>query len=381
MKDENKRCNPWARFSGLRSTVLLAGLIALLSGCAGPGEKDGPGNWAGDAEIADAVPKTEPRSRYGNPDSYVVFGKRYKTKASATGHFERGVASWYGKKFHGRRTSSGERYDMYAMTAAHKTLPLPTYAKVTNLENGRSTVVRINDRGPFHGDRVIDLSYAAATKLGVVRTGTAFVEVKAIDPSRPASKQAEENLFVDAGKASGGKSRGTGGAVVARGTPSTQERRGASPMGSQVAQRSAVAETKRNASPAKEIQVAKKASPATAKPSAKKSGAEIQVARADTASKSERKVAAVSEGHAATGKAASSLYLQVGAFGNRTNAEQLRRQLLQQLAERVRVRTSDGGEAPLYKVHVGPFESRQKARSVSQQIASLGLREFHVVTE
>jgi len=152
-------------------------------------------------------------------------------------------------------------------------------------------------------------------------------------------------------------------------------------MGSQVAQRSAVAETKRNASPAKEIQVAKKASPATAKPSAKKSGAEIQVARADTASKSERKVAAVSEGHAATGKAASSLYLQVGAFGNRTNAEQLRRQLLQQLAERVRVRTSDGGEAPLYKVHVGPFESRQKARSVSQQIASLGLREFHVVTE
>jgi rare lipoprotein A len=101
--------------------------------------------------------------------------------ASSQGYVARGMASWYGTKFHGRRTSSGEPYDMYAMTAAHKHLPLPTYAQVVNLENGRSTVVRINDRGPFHDDRLIDLSYAAASKLGVLGNGTAMVEIRAID--------------------------------------------------------------------------------------------------------------------------------------------------------------------------------------------------------
>lgn len=128
------------------------------------------------------IPKIEPRSKYGNPDSYVVFGQRYYVLPSANGYMEQGIASWYGTKFHGRRTSSGETYDMYAMTAAHKTLPLPTYARVTNKRNGRSIIVRINDRGPFHENRIIDLSYAAATKLGIVTTGTGLVEVRAIDP-------------------------------------------------------------------------------------------------------------------------------------------------------------------------------------------------------
>lgn len=128
------------------------------------------------------VPKVEPKSKYGNPKSYVVFGQRYYTLPSSKGYLEQGIASWYGTKFHGRRTSSGETYDMYAMTAAHKTLPLPTYARVTNIKNGRSIIVRINDRGPFHDNRIIDLSYAAATKLGIVTMGTGLVEVRAIDP-------------------------------------------------------------------------------------------------------------------------------------------------------------------------------------------------------
>lgn len=128
------------------------------------------------------VPKVEPKSKYGNPKSYVVFGKRYYTLPFSKGYVEQGIASWYGTKFHGRRTSSGETYDMYAMTAAHKTLPLPTYARVTNKKNGRSIIVRINDRGPFHDNRIIDLSYAAATRLGIVTMGTGLVEVRAIDP-------------------------------------------------------------------------------------------------------------------------------------------------------------------------------------------------------
>ncbi len=131
---------------------------------------------------SDPVPRVEPRSRYGNPSSYVVFGKRYHTLSSSHGFSERGIASWYGKKFHGRRTSSGEVYDMYAMTAAHTRLPLPTYVQVTNLKNGRQVIVRVNDRGPFHQNRVIDLSYSAARKLGIIKEGTGLVEVKALNP-------------------------------------------------------------------------------------------------------------------------------------------------------------------------------------------------------
>ena len=158
------------------------------------------------SSIPDAVPRVEPRSRYGNPESYVVNGKRYVTLAAARGYTERGIASWYGTKFHGRRTSSGETYDMFAMTAAHRTLPLPTYVSVRNLATGREIVVRVNDRGPFHGNRIIDLSYAAATKLGIARKGTGLVEVRALTPglsaTRPAveqSRPASAGMFIQAG--------------------------------------------------------------------------------------------------------------------------------------------------------------------------------------
>ncbi|GMQ76372.1 MAG: septal ring lytic transglycosylase RlpA family protein [Gammaproteobacteria bacterium] len=165
--------------------VLLTGTI-VLSACGRAPTVDGPPPGSIDvASIPDAVPRVEPRSRYGNPASYTVYGKRYYTLKASTGYRERGIASWYGIKFHGRRTSSGEPYDMYAMTAAHKTLPLPTYVRVTNLENRRSVVLRVNDRGPFNSNRIIDLSYTAASKLGILSKGTGFVEVVALDPRSP----------------------------------------------------------------------------------------------------------------------------------------------------------------------------------------------------
>ncbi len=136
-------------------------------------------------KIPDAVPQLEPRSRYGNPKTYEVLGKTYRVMDSAHGFRERGYASWYGKKFHGRRTSSGEPYDMFAMTAAHKSLPLPSYVRVTNTRNGASTVVKVNDRGPFHPGRIIDLSYAAATKLGIIDDGHAPVEIEVLNPEAP----------------------------------------------------------------------------------------------------------------------------------------------------------------------------------------------------
>ena len=129
----------------------------------------------------EVIPKLEKYSKYGNPKSYKVFGKRYYTKRTHIGYSEEGIASWYGKKFHGRLTSSRETYDMNKLTAAHKSLPIPCYARVTNLSNNKSVVVRINDRGPFKKGRIIDLSYAAAKKLGIVLKGTAKVHVETID--------------------------------------------------------------------------------------------------------------------------------------------------------------------------------------------------------
>ena len=130
------------------------------------------------------IPKVEKYSKYGNPKTYKVFDIQYKPLKSHIGYSEEGLASWYGKKFHGRLTSTREKYDMYKLTAAHKTLPIPCYVKVTNLKNGMSIIVRVNDRGPFKKGRIIDLSYAAAVKLDIVTQGTEKVHVEAIDASK-----------------------------------------------------------------------------------------------------------------------------------------------------------------------------------------------------
>jgi rare lipoprotein A len=176
------------------SSLLSLLLILSLCGCANrfkPSRQDGPPKKIPHHLIhatPNAVPRIEPLSRHGNrfgktkSNSYVALKKRYHVMKSSKGYKARGHASWYGTRFHGRKTSNGEHYDMFAMTAAHPTLPLPTYVKVTNLENRKSVIVKVNDRGPFHGNRLIDLSYVAAAKLGLLAKGTAAVEVVSIDP-------------------------------------------------------------------------------------------------------------------------------------------------------------------------------------------------------
>ena len=145
--------------------------------------QDGAGELVDTRLIANAVPKMEPVTRAGNSNPYTVLGETYHLLPTARGYKRVGTASWYGSKFHGRKTANGEVYDMYAMTAAHRTLPIPAYARVTNLANQRVIVVRINDRGPFHASRIIDLSYAAALKLGFADHGTAEVEIEVITPT------------------------------------------------------------------------------------------------------------------------------------------------------------------------------------------------------
>ncbi len=191
-------------------TALALSLASLLGACSWLGSDsstaNGPQQWpAQDGaptkqldpdQIADAVPRPEVITARGNTSPYVVFGRRYELMTDYQGYRERGIASWYGTKFHGRLTSNGEVYDLYKMTAAHKTLPIPVYVEVTNLNNGRRAIVRVNDRGPFHDDRVIDLSYAAAVKLGFADKGTAPVEIRLIDL---------DNNRLAAGKSTGAK--------------------------------------------------------------------------------------------------------------------------------------------------------------------------------
>ena len=178
-----------------RLAVLLA--LSVLAGCASTDRhggsaptsgvaSDGPPQHLSAADLArlrsqpDPIPRDEPLSDRGNPREYVVLGKRYRTSNTAAGYVAEGTASWYGRKFHGRLTSSGEPFDMFALTAAHRALPLPTYLLVTNLANGKQTIVRVNDRGPFHDDRLLDLSYGAAVKLGFSENGTAPVRLQAL---------------------------------------------------------------------------------------------------------------------------------------------------------------------------------------------------------
>ena len=172
--------------AALLTLILAACATTRLPPQPPPGPVPVPPPPADIARIPDAVPRAEPRSLHGNPPFYDALGRRYFVLPSADGYDERGVASWYGPTFHGGNTSSGEAYNMYGMTAAHKTLPLPTYARVTNLANGKSVVVRINDRGPFVANRIIDLSYTAAAKLDMLREGTAWVEVRALTAGAPA---------------------------------------------------------------------------------------------------------------------------------------------------------------------------------------------------
>lgn len=200
-----------------RSMYLLL-LIVALSGCASEpssrysiSQDRAPAEDFDVSDLKDAVPRYEPPRRAGNKSPYTVWGEKYTVLKDPGDYVARGTASWYGEKFHGHKTSNGETFDMYAMSAAHKSLPIPCYARVKNLDNGREVIVRVNDRGPFHGDRLIDLSYAAAKKLGYQARGTARVEVAVITvspdgrdsvagdnkvKSPPAPPQGKDKLFV-----------------------------------------------------------------------------------------------------------------------------------------------------------------------------------------
>lgn len=181
--------------NGVLLSVLLGVIGLTLNGCGSLShsrysiaQDSAPARDIDHTRVADAVPKHEPRSKYGNPKSYVERGKRYTILATARGFRQRGLASWYGTKFHGHRTSSGESYDMYAMTAAHKTLPIPVYVEVHNLDNDRKIIVRVNDRGPFAEGRIIDLSFVAAKKLGITDKGTGRVEIRVVEPGATTSR-------------------------------------------------------------------------------------------------------------------------------------------------------------------------------------------------
>lgn len=169
-------------------SLLSLSAVMLLSSCSV--RDSAPANYSKNwDEIPDAVPESVTPSKYGNPGSYEVFGETYHVMDKSAGFQQKGIASWYGNKFHGERTSSGEDYNMYAMTAAHKTLPIPVYVEVTNHDNGRKAIVKVNDRGPFHEGRIIDLSYAAATKLGVAQAGTANVSIRVVTTKQDENRQ------------------------------------------------------------------------------------------------------------------------------------------------------------------------------------------------
>lgn len=340
------------RLAAVIASVLLLG---SLGGCASRGESRTAvaDSAASDgSNIPDAVPRVEPLSKWGNPESYKVKGKRYFTKKTSSGHVERGLASWYGKKFHGRRTSSGERYNMYEMTAAHKTLPLPSYVRVTNVENGRTAVVKVNDRGPFHGSRVIDLSYSAAKKLGVVQKGTAMVEVRAIDPLAP---NAEPGPFLTAAKGKPKKWTRSERPALPRSEPEPAAVPGsASPLAaSGSAGAGAVEIGERVSGPTASVAEGKPATQPQTKPAAQPAD---KVASTADASKP-------------------NLYLQVGAFGDPGNAERLRRRLVANLPDVVSVQRTSAGEPALYKVRIGPLDSEGEAKAISARLVRLGVEE------
>ncbi|MDY6980464.1 MAG: septal ring lytic transglycosylase RlpA family protein [Pseudomonadota bacterium] len=294
----------------MKHAVLIVCAAGLLAACAGGSNSryamqhdSAPDDDFDASRIPDAIPRVEPRSRYGNPDSYVVNGRRYYVKTSSQGYVERGDASWYGMKFHGHRTSSGETYDMYAMTAAHKTLPLPTYAEVTNLDNGKKIIVKINDRGPFHPGRIIDLSYAAAKKLKMTGKGTAPVQVRALDPRQPARPVQV--------KSQGASSR----YIAAR-------------MGRQVPDKTADTGQPVPASP----------------------------------------------------PASSDIFIQVGAFSSRDNAEQLRSRLDRQF-DNLNVAAAFHDDTRLYRVRIGPLASREQADRLIERIILNGLGQPRLVLD
>ena len=312
----------------------------------GPGEGPGPDPMT----VPDAQPRREPLARLANRP-YVVFGKSYQPMTELAPWRERGVGSWYGRKFHGLKTSNGETYDMYGMTAAHPTLPIPSYARVTNLRNGRSVIVRVNDRGPFLHDRVIDLSYTAAAKLGYAQAGSGEVEVELItrfDGADDAPVQMAQAGGAVAGAATGGAAGGVGaGAPVAPGTGGAASARAASapPVAQADIEPRLTIETTVNVPP----------------PSGGGAGGLAPATSAASPS------AAPPAAGAAAAPARGSVWLQLGAFSTRDNAEAARARLSRQL-DWLSGQLAIVPDGAMFKVQAGPFAQRDDALTAAERI-------------
>ncbi len=267
---------------------------------------DGPGEEIPDGldDVPDAEPKWEPLHKPATRP-YVVLGKEYVPNTSLKPYKARGIASWYGKKFHGQKTSIGEPYDMFAMTAAHPTLALPSYVRVTQVQSGKSVIVRVTDRGPFHADRVIDLSYTAAYKLGLIDGGSGMVEVEAILPGEPA------------------------GTTYAQVTKPVERENG--------------------------------------------------VALAQRLAREEAPVQTLLSGSTSETVLPKGVYLQLGAFGNADNAENLRNHLsreLDWLSEPMRIQSAGG----IHRLQLGPYASRPDAEKIADRIRNaLGYKPTFVI--
>jgi len=322
----------------------------MPSGSGGYYKDDGPGEKppANLDQIADAQPKIEPLHRYANRP-YQVFGKEYVPLGSVQPYRQRGMASWYGRKFHGQRTASGETYDMYAMSAAHTTLPIPSYARVTRVATGRSVIVRINDRGPFHPGRMIDLSYAAALKLGFAHLGSAEVELESIDPGQAVTPTQQAATTTP---------------PAAAPTPLV-----AAPIPPAAAPTAPVATmTLPVAAPAPPVATMTLPVAAPAPPVATMT---LPVAAPTALAAAPTPPAATTTAPAATTteQALPAVYVQVGAFSSRANAENLRSRLEDEfgwLKDTVQVLAIGN----LWRLHLGPYRTHDDARSVAERIES-----------
>ena len=298
----------------------LPAVLMILGACGSSIRGDGAPS-SGSIRIPDLpddpVPRPEPLSRYGNGPDYEVFGKRYTVMPTSSNYQERGVASWYGKKFHGRLTSNREPYDMYQMTAAHKSLPLPTYVRVRNLKNNKSVIVRVNDRGPFVHNRIIDLSYAAAMKLDMIRDGTSLVEVIAIN-------------FDEPGFDAPGGDRPTRQTVPPSPPPAT-----------------AVA----NAAP----------TPQTAQP--------VQEGNIEDSSTQSSKIQE------------SDIYVQVGAFGDRANAERRLAMLWSAGINDAFIYEDLTGDAVLLRVRIGPVNDVVQYDLLVEELETIGITDPYLFVE
>ncbi|MGH8563494.1 MAG: septal ring lytic transglycosylase RlpA family protein [Gammaproteobacteria bacterium] len=340
-------------------------VLVVFGGCSQTPVRDARHPPRDVAVTPDLIPRQEPLSRYGNPESYEVFGRTYYPLRSSQGFVERGVASWYGPGFHRKRTSSGEPYDMYEMSAAHRVLPLPTYVEVTHLGSGRRAVVKVNDRGPFKDDRVLDLSYAAAQRLGIYGPGTAWVEIRALSP--------------------GARPEGAGMAPVTAAPAQLTNKRVAHLPGS---------------APLPLHHPARRREYARANVYSFHVGTATQRGQLKRTDSTPRQRVSASdavaldptprEPPAASGSPAErGLFLQVGAFSEAANAEQLRARIGAMLAPMlgtahepaVHIRPSQVTDRHLYRVQIGPLVGTEMVERIGARLSSIGLRSHRVTPD